>query len=160
MKTLVLSVVIAMASVINTVSGNATNRFVYNSEVSEEGVKSETVFKIEDGKYLHNHLKYNYIYDKEGRISRKEVLKWNENTQTFEKHHSLNFFYTDDVTIEYASWNKKNNAYSDSKEKAVYQTGNNTLRYIGYEWNKKESNWKLKTEHDAAYWNEPLLANK
>ena len=33
------------------------------------------------------------------------MSKGNKATQSFEKHHSLNFFYTDDVTVEYALWN-------------------------------------------------------
>ncbi len=146
MKTLVISAIIAMTSLVNVVSAAAGNRkdnFAYNTETSNGRVETQTVFKVEDGKFLHNHLKYNYTYDKAGRISRKEVLKWNEATQSFEKHHSLNFFYTDDVSVEYALWNEKKNAYSNVKEKAVYrQINESTLRYLSYEWNEKENNWK------------------
>ena len=105
-------------------------------------------------------MKYNYIYDNAGRVSRKEVLKWNENTQRFENHHSLNFFYSDEVTIEYAMWNEKDSAYSNIKEKAVYQLNDGTMRYLSYEWNEKANEWKLDTEHDAIYWGESLLASK
>ena len=108
MKTLVISAIIAMTSLVNVVSAvadNRVNKFAYNTETSEGRVETKTVFKVESNKFLHRHLKYNYIYDNSGRISQKEVLKWNEATQSFEKHHSLNFFYTDDVTVEYALWN-------------------------------------------------------
>ena len=108
MKTLVISAIIAMTSLVNVVSAAAVNRtdnFAYNTETNDGRVETQTVFKVENQKFLHRHLKYNYIYDNSGRISQKEVLKWNESTQSFEKHHSLNFFYTDDVTVEYALWN-------------------------------------------------------
>ena len=122
MKTLVISAIIAMTSLVNVVSAAAVNRtdnFAYNTETKE----------VENQKFLHRHLKYNYIYDNSGRISQKEVLKWNESTQSFEKHHSLNFFYTDDVTVEYALWNEQSNAYTDIKQKAVYrQTDSSVLR--------------------------------
>ena len=101
MKTLVISAIIAMTSLVNVVSAAAVNRtdnFAYNTETNDGRVETQTVFKVENQKFLHRHLKYNYIYDNSGRISQKEVLKWNESTQSFEKHHSLNFFYTDDVT--------------------------------------------------------------
>lgn len=146
MKTLVISAIIAMTSLVNVVSVAAVNRtgnFAYNTETNDGRVETQTVFKVENQKFLHRHLKYNYIYDNSGRISQKEVLKWNEATQSFEKHHSLNFFYTDDVTVEYALWNEKENAYSNVKEKAVYrQIDESTLRYLSYEWNEKENNWK------------------
>lgn len=98
MKTLVISAIIAMTSLVNVVSAAAVNRtdnFAYNTETNDGRVETQTVFKVENQKFLHRHLKYNYIYDNSGRISQKEVLKWNESTQSFEKHHSLNFFYTD-----------------------------------------------------------------
>lgn len=132
MKTLVISVIIAFTFAINGLSSNRVNNFAYNTEIENGQVITQTVFKVENNKYLHYHLKYNYTYDKAGRISSKEVLKWNEATQSFEQHHSLNFFYTDDLTIEYATWNAKEKAYSNIREKAVYQTENNTLRYMCY----------------------------
>lgn len=161
MKTLVISVIIAMTSVVNAAAGNRANQFAYNTETNEGRVETQTVFKVENDKYLHNHVKYNYIYDNAGRVSRKEVLKWNENTQRFENHHSLNFFYTGDVTIEYASWNEKEKAYSDVKEKAVYQqTDHNTLHYLSYEWNEKNNGWSLMAEHPATNEAIQLLAEK
>lgn len=132
MKTLVISVIIAFTFAINALSSNRVNNFAYNTEIENGQVITQTVFQVENNKYLHYHLKYNYTYDKGGRISSKEVLKWNEATQSFEQHHSLNFFYTDDLTIEYATWNAKEKAYSNIREKAVYQTENNTLRYMCY----------------------------
>ena len=87
MKTLVISAIIAMTSLVNVVSAAAVNRtdnFAYNTETNDGRVETQTVFKVENQKFLHRHLKYNYIYDNSGRISQKEVLKWNESTQSFE----------------------------------------------------------------------------
>ena len=69
MKALVLSVVFALTSVVNAVSGNIVKDFAYNTEMNEGLVKTETVFKVENRKYLHNHLQYNYAYNAEGRVS-------------------------------------------------------------------------------------------
>ena len=79
MKTLVISAIIAMTSLVNVVSTAAVNRtdnFAYNTETNDGRVETQTVFKVENQKFLHRHLKYNYIYDNSGRISQKEVLKW------------------------------------------------------------------------------------
>ena len=45
MKALVLSVVFALTSVVNAVSGNNVKDFAYNSEKQENGVETQTVYK-------------------------------------------------------------------------------------------------------------------
>lgn len=147
MKALVVSVVFALTAVVNAVSSNNLNGFAYNSEMNNEHVESQTVFKVENEKYLHYHLKYNYTYDTEGRITTKEVLKWNGNTQTFEKSHCLNMTYTNgEVTMEYASWNNQNGTYNNVKSKAVYQVNGEEVNYQSYNWNEKENSWELTVE--------------
>ncbi len=81
MKTLVISAITAMTSLVNAASsmvGNRANNFAYNTETIGNRVETQEVFKVENRKFLQRHLKYNYLYDAQGRISRKEVLKWNE----------------------------------------------------------------------------------
>lgn len=122
MKALVVSVVFALTSVVNAVSNNNLEGFAYNTEMNEGRVKTETVFKVENRKYLHNHLQYNYSYNAEGRISAKEVLKWSKENQRFEKQYCLNFSYDGtDINVEYVAWNSKMNAYADVKAKTVKQ---------------------------------------
>lgn len=161
MKTLVLSVIIAMTSVVNAAGGNRETNYAYNTEVNGERIESKVIFKVESDKYLHNHLKYNYLYNNEGQVTKKEVLKWNEITEGFEKQYCLNFNYNgEETSIEYATWNKADNAYSNIKEKSVYQSNESTLRYLSYDWNEKDSNWELKAEHNIDQWNNTLLADK
>ena len=163
MKTLVLSVVIAMTSVLNTVSGNNLPEFAYNTTTNGEQVESQTVYTVENGKYLHPHLKYNYTYNADGSVSKKEVLKWSEIMQVFEKQYCLNFTHDlQENSIEYAVWDAKTDSYSDIKSKAVYQTRDSgqILNYQSYEWNKKENNWNLATEHTILNGNDGLFANK
>ena len=45
MKALVLSVVFALTSVVNAVSGNNVKDFAYNSEKQENGVETQTSIK-------------------------------------------------------------------------------------------------------------------
>ena len=107
MKALVVSVVFALTSVVNAVSGNNLEGFAYNTEEQENGVETPMVYKVKKGKYLERHLQYNYTYDKKGRVSAKEILKWNQNNSRFEKQYCLNFSYTDnEVNVEYVAWNR------------------------------------------------------
>lgn len=165
MKTLVVSVVFALTSVVNAVSNNNLKGFAYNTEMNEGRVKTETVFKVENRKYLHNHLQYNYSYNAEGRISAKEVLKWSKENQRFEKQYCLNFSYDGtDINVEYVAWNSKMNAYADVKAKTVYQTVYQInamgANYQSYKWNKKDNSWNLTAEHSTQAEEIMLFAEK
>ena len=81
MKALVLSVVFALTSVVNAVSGNNVKDFAYNSEKQESSVETQTIYKVKEGKYLERHLQYNYTHDEKGRVSAKEILKWNRSEE-------------------------------------------------------------------------------
>ena len=128
MKALVLSVVFALTSVVNAVSGNNVKDFAYNSEKQENGVETQTVYKVKEGKYLERHLQYNYT--------------------------------DNEVNVEYVAWNSKAGDYTNVKAKAVYQTNENGMNYMAYNWNEKENSWNLVTEHNATHWSGALLANK
>ena len=155
MKTLVVSVVFALTSVVNAVSNNNLEGFAYNTEMNEGRVKTETVFKVENRKYLHNHLQYNYSYNAEGRISAKEVLKWSKENQRFEKQYCLNFSYDGtDINVEYIAWNSK------MKAKTVYQINAMGANYQSYKWNKKDNSWNLTAEHSTQAEEIMLFAEK
>ena len=161
MKTLVVSVVFALTSVVNAVSNNNLEGFAYNTEMNEGRVKTETVFKVENRKYLYNHLQYNYSYNAEGRISAKEVLKWSKENQRFEKQYCLNFSYDGtDINVEYVAWNSKMNTYADVKAKAVYQIDAMGAIYQSYKWNKKDNSWNLTAEHSTQAEEIMLFAEK
>lgn len=148
MKALVLSVVFALTAVVNAVSGNQVNNFAYNSEKQENGVETQMVYKVKEGKYLERHLQYNYTYDEKGRVSAKEVLKWNQDNLRFEKQYCLNFNYTgNEVDVEYAAWNSKDADYTNVKAKTVYQMNGESINYMSFNWNEKKCNWDLKVEH-------------
>lgn len=163
MKTLVVSVVIVMTSVFNAFSNGNLPEFAYDVLMNGDRVESQTVYTVENGKYLHQHLKYNYMYDANGNIAQKEVLKWSEITKVFEKQYCLNYTHnTKETSIEYVVWNAETEAYSDAKAKTVYQTAEagQGLHYLSYEWSKKENGWNLTDRHAILSPNDALLANK
>lgn len=150
MKTLVLSVVFAVTSIVNAVNNNSLEGFAYNTRMDGDRVETKNVYKVKEDKYLQNHLQYNHAYDAEGRVSSKEVSKWSKGNQRFEKQYCLNFSYDGgEVNVEYAAWNRKDNDYTDVKTKAVYQINGMGVNYQSYEWNKKESSWNLMVEHST-----------
>ena len=163
MKTLVVSVVIVMTSVFNAFSNGNLTQFAYNTTTDGEKVESQTVYTVKNGKYLQQHLKYNYTYDDKGNVSQKEVLKWNEITKVFEKQYCLNITYNaQETSIEYTASDNKTGAYSGSRAKAENQTTNagHGFKYQSYVWNKKANHWNLAKEHAILYGDNTLMADK
>ena len=63
MKTLVMTTIFVVTVVINAFGGNIQENFAYNEVMNGNQVESQIVYKVENGKFLQNHLKYNFIYD-------------------------------------------------------------------------------------------------
>ena len=80
MKTLVMTTIFVVTVVINAFGGNIQENFAYNEVMNGNQVESQIVYKVENGKFLQNHLKYNFIYDAQGRTIQKEALKWKVST--------------------------------------------------------------------------------
>lgn len=161
MKTLAMTVIFAMTVMINVFGGNIQNNFAYNTVMNGGQVESQMVYKVEEGKYLQQHLQYNFKYDANNRILQKEVLKWNEIERAFERNYCLNYNYSEVGTdVEYALWDSKTNAYSDVKEKAVYLYDLDGVNYLSYKWNEKENDWNLLVAHTINGENMQLLADK
>ena len=154
MKTLVISAIIAMTSLVNVEAQQPlTVQTTLPIIPKPRGrVETQTVFKSGESEISAPPLEVQlHLRQLRSHLPKKKVLKWNESTQSFEKHHSLNFFYTDDVTVEYALWNEQSSAYTDIKQKAVYrQTDSSVLRYLSYEWDEKNNDWSLTApSHDG-----------
>lgn len=161
MKTLVMTAIFAVTGLTNVVATNVEKNFVYHEVKSGNQVESKMVYKLNDGKYLNHHLKYNFKYDAENRLIRKEVLKWNDIEQAFERCFCLNYNYSEAGTdVEYALWNNETNDYSDVKEKAVYLYSGDGVSYLSYKWNDKDCDWKLMAEHAAGGEEMQLFAGK
>ena len=116
----VVMVAVVMASVLNF-SANAMNPtdYVKNEEMSGELVTARTIFRNEDG-YLFRHLRYTYGYDNENRVISKEATKWDSVKEAWVPYFKLDIEYTgDEVSLSYARWNSKDNAYNDNIETSL-----------------------------------------
>lgn len=121
--------------------------FAYNTTFYDDVVASQTVYKkSDDGKYLSKHFKYNYTYDTEQRLVKKEVMKWDVWANKWVNSHCLNYNYdSHGYSIEYTRWNAKNSNYTDVTEKQTYdETVNGAMAICSYSWDNKESQWILK----------------
>lgn len=123
--------------------------FAYNPEIKDQVVLAKTVYKKDNtGLFLTRHLKYEYSYDHQKRLVRKEALKWNDLSEQWEKSHCYSFHYNDGgYSVEFARWNRKINNYADVIEKCIYYQNENMLFTVQtYKRERNSDEWKLKNE--------------
>lgn len=151
---MISTIIITATSLFSSVSGMSVNSsadFAYNTELNNDVINTQTVYRKDDsGKLLSCHLKYHFVYDAQTRLTQKEVLKWNADTNKWENDHCLNYQYTESgYTVELVRWNAKTDTYCDVTEKTVYEQNTATLAtsYRNYTWNERVADWKLVTEH-------------
>lgn len=147
MRTLVMTVILAITAMVNAFAGNVLKDFVYNEVMNGNQVESQIVYKVKAGKILNPHLKYIFKYDADNRILQKEVLKWGEIEQAFRRHYCLSYNYNEaGIEVEYALWDNNIYSYSDLKEKVVYLQTGHGVNYMNYKWNEKDNDWSLLVE--------------
>ena len=152
MKTTVLFrmiVLVAMvfAGIANTTVKAQGNNFITNEEKVDDLVVSKVIYRL-DGS-LYRHMKYDFTYDDQKRMSSKEAFKWDASTEKWIPYFKIDYTYSsNEITLVYARWNDSHRAYDASVEKSVYELNdaNMPVAYMNYKWNDK---W---IEESAASW--------
>lgn len=148
-----------------TIFLNMSNSFVqdtnyaYNYELSGDVVTSKIVYSKSDNKlYLSPKFKYNYTYDCDGYLTRKEILQWSPDEYKWVKSYCLNYTpLFSEYRIELALWDEKEGDYSKLKERySFFETTEGELSVHHYKWNIRNCHWVLKNDITMSN-NYPLL---
>ena len=121
-------------------------KFYYSNGGAKTLSESQTICVLdESGKYLKPRLKYNFTYDDNNRVVKKEALKWSEIKDDWVNSFCLTFIYNDDSMItEYSKWNVRSNKYDESTEMVVYKMNANLFTsYNYYKRNLRNEEWTL-----------------
>ena len=80
-------VAMTIVSVMNTEVKAQENNFITNEEVKNELVVAKTIFK-QDGAQLYRHIRYEYSYDDQKRLTCKEASKCciSDNNKSTDNH--------------------------------------------------------------------------
>ncbi len=150
MKTLVISLVIAATSVLNSAFAAAPSvGFAYNTDTDSTGVTTQYVYKkTPDGRYLRHHLKHCYTYDDAHRLLSRATLRWDAASGDYRPAYALHYAYAADasVSVELALWNPQTEDYTDVREKAVYAADDRGITYQAYEYDAASDAWQLTRE--------------
>jgi len=131
---------------------NVSNDYAYNVKNENNVVTEQVVYKVdESGKYLTNHIKYDFSYDSQNRLSTKTTLRWNSRSEKWENSSQLSYTYNnDDCIVEYARWNKKTKDFSEVSEKVVYAYNKleEVTGYQAFKINEKTNEWYQVMNHE------------
>lgn len=159
MMNIITATAILMAS-INGISANEQK--VINQTMDGNLVTAKEVFlKQSDGVTLLPDHRCVYAYDDAERLVRKEVLRWNEDTKEWQNSHCWSYTYTaEGYTVEYAEWNRKQAAYTNSmKKQEVNEHLDGTLIVSQYVRKHATDDWTLKESYLMLRPDDILLAS-
>lgn len=124
------------------------SNFVTNEEKTGELVTSKVIYRMDGA--LYRHMKYDFSYDDQNRMIAKEAFKWNNAREEWMPYFKISYVYNgNQITMEYARWNARHNAYDASVEKSVYEMNdaNMPVAYLNYKWNDAAKDWSMNTSH-------------
>lgn len=116
-----------IVSVMNTEVKAQENNFITNEEVKNELVVAKTIFK-QDGAQLYRHIRYEYSYDDQKRLTCKEASKWDGAKDEWIPYFKMTYQYgNDEITMSYARWNESHKAYDKDMKKSVYELNDENM---------------------------------
>ena len=129
-------VAMIIVSVMNS-EVKAQDNFITNEEVKNDLVVAKTIF---------NHMRYEFTYDNENRLTGKTASKWDSLQSRWTPYFKMSYQYeNNEIIMSYARWNKAHKAYDKDMKKSVYEMNeeNMPVAYKSYEKNSEKSNWTL-----------------
>ena len=118
-------VAMTIVSVMNTEVKAQENNFITNEEVKNELVVAKTIFK-QDGAQLYRHIRYEYSYDDQKRLTCKDASKWDGTKDEWTPYFKMTYQYGNDEIFaglpkrfdvgRYHSWAVDKTGFPDSLE--------------------------------------------
>ena len=138
MKTTVIRVALAAIFMVTISSFSASAQseydFFFDRKYDNGKIVSKTKYELGYAGLFEPTYYFAYSYDSWGRLAKQETFKWNQRKSIWEPvcctDHSFDWF-TNTMTLEYQTWNKKNMRYNEVSMYAVYRldTEGNLLDY-------------------------------
>lgn len=105
----------------------AQDSFITNEEVKGEMVVAKTIFK-QDGGQLYRHIRYEYTYDDQKRLTSKTATKWNGVSDQWSPYFKMTYQYdNNEITISYARWDEAHKAYDKNMKQSVCELNDENM---------------------------------
>ena len=107
--------IITIATVL-TMYFNAANDvnapFMYNSDLEDGVIHKVAVYEKKTDNQLCAKMEYRYSYDEQGRLTSREVLRWNESKKQWENDFRHTYkYYKNGYNMESSKWDAQQNSY-------------------------------------------------
>jgi len=120
MKTMLITAALLFASMLNMTAQTSEKYFVNNNVMTNGNVTTFHTCEIVLDT-LSQKLKTVYDFDLQGRVTKRELMKWNERKQQWVNLKRWTYSYDGDRTsIDFAVWNKHKGCYNPVRDRKVY----------------------------------------
>ena len=146
----------------NAINSNDVN-YMYNGDMEDGKVNKIEVYEKNSDQQMEQKMEYCYKYDEQGRLADKEMLSWDEATQSWTKDSRLTYkYYKNGYNVEVSYWDKTKQAYDLPVEVTLYRSMAPSLTTVKtYKMNETKDNMYMTSRMVVM---EPLdthlLANK
>ena len=117
---MLMTAALLFASMLNMTAQTSEKYFVNNNVMTNGNVTTVHTCEIVLDT-LSQKLKTVYDFDLQGRVTKRELMKWNERKQQWVNLKRWTYSYDGDRTsIDFAVWNKHKGCYNPVRDKKVY----------------------------------------
>ena len=117
--------IITIATVL-TMYFNAANdvnsQYLYNSDLEDGVIHKIEVYEQKADNQVCAKMEYRYDYDDQGRLTTREVVRWDDNKQTWVKDFRHTYrYYKNGYNVETSKWDASAQAYDVPSEVTLYR---------------------------------------
>jgi hypothetical protein len=117
---MLITAALLFASMLNMTAQTSEKYFVNNNVMTNGNVTTVHICEIVLDT-LSQKLKTVYDFDQQGRVTKRELMKWNERKQQWVNLKRWTYSYDGDRTsIDFAVWNKHKGCYNPVRDRKVY----------------------------------------
>lgn len=126
-------------------ANDVTSNYLYNSDLEDGVIHKIEVYEQKDNNQVCAKMEYHYEYDDQGRLTTREVMRWdsNKNNWVNEFRHTYKY-YKNGYNLEVSYWNNQKQAYDLPAEVTLYRSQAPNLTSVKiYKMNEKQDNMYL-----------------
>lgn len=126
-------------------ANDVTSNYLYNSDLEDGVIHKIEVYEQKDNNQVCAKMEYHYEYDEQGRLTTREVMRWdsNKNNWVNEFRHTYKY-YKNGYNLEVSYWNNQKQAYNLPAEVTLYRSQAPNLTSVKiYKMNEKQDNMYL-----------------
>jgi len=117
----IITIATVLTMYLNAATGVNTG-YMYNADIDNGIVNMIEVYEDKGNNQLSAKMAYRYAYDEEGRLSQKEILRWDAAVKDWSRESRLTYkYYKNGYNVETACWDAAKKQYDLPKEVTLYR---------------------------------------